>query len=148
MQLDRNGFFVSAKGGALTVVGADGVVAFTVAVPPGRVGAADFADLVPEGGECSLSDGLKFVMPRGLTARVMRDDAYDTAANPDYQPSPASAFERQIRGVVMGLQAKTEALEAEIKARQAVAALPRGEAAAKAMPEAKAEQAPDDKVVE
>jgi|GEM_PF-2374463 len=124
-EMNSRSFLVSSKGGTLDYVGPDGEVLFSVAVPPGRVSAREFLDLVPEGCQIEVADGLAVVNPRsGYGVQSYGPGSHDSGANPDFKPTSASRFENEMRLTLNKIQAQTARLEARERALASIERVP------------------------
>lgn len=124
--MSRNAVFLSTTGGQIDYV-RDGEVLASVAVPAGRVAAAEYLDLCPEGAELEISHGLAVMEPRRVTRSGTQhygERAYDTGANPDFQPTSASRLEQQLRLDMRKLQAESSRVSAMVKALQGIEVIP------------------------
>ena len=120
-----NSIFVSASGGTFDVLGPDGEVLATLGVPAGRVGAAQYLDLIPTGGGVDCGADLALVEPASIGAVIRGLDYYDSGANPDFQPSSADLMQRQLRVAVAHIQARAdETIDARMRALQAIERVP------------------------
>jgi hypothetical protein len=120
---------VSAKGGEIDYVTADGEVLMSVAVPPGKVSAREYLELCPAGAELQVKGGLFAVQPRnGYGVQAYGPGSHESGANPDYQPTSASTMERQMRAQLMRMQAATDRLEKRAKALAKIETIPRAPA--------------------
>jgi hypothetical protein len=124
--MSRNAVFLSTTGGQIDFV-RDGEVLASVAIPAGRVSAAEYLDLCPEGAELEISHGLAVMEPR----RQVRSGtqhygavSYESGANPDFQPTSASRMENQLRLEMRKLQAESSRVSAMVKALQSIEAIP------------------------
>jgi hypothetical protein len=70
---------------------------FKLSVFEGVVDARQYVELIPDGGHIEVIDGLSVIYPRVLSGVVEPDDQYASGANPDWQPTPASAHEINMR---------------------------------------------------
>lgn len=124
-EINSRSFLVSAKGGTLDYVAPGGEVLFSVAVPPGRVSAREFLDLVPEGCQIEVADGLAVVNPRsGYGVQSYGPGSHDSGANPDYKPTSASRFEYEMRLTLNKIQAQSARLEARERALASIERMP------------------------
>ena len=124
-EITRKSFLVSVAGGSLDYIDSDGVLAFSVAVPPGRVRAAEYLDLVPDGGFVEVADGLAVVNPRsGYGVQFYGHGSHDTGANPDFAPTNASRLEREMRLTLARLQATDARLLARERALASIERVP------------------------
>lgn len=104
-EINRESVFLSAHGGTLDFV-QDGEILASVAVPAGRVSAAEYVDLLPFGAEIQVAEGLAVVQPRRLGGRQpYGEGSHDTGANPDFVPTSANRFEMEMRQQMRLLQA-------------------------------------------
>lgn len=124
-EMNSRSFLVSSKGGTLDYVAPDGEILFSVAVPPGRVSAREYLDLVPEGCGVEVSSGLAVVNPRhGYGVQSYGPGSHDSGANPDFRPTSASRFEAEMRLTLNKIQAQTARLEAREKALASIERMP------------------------
>jgi hypothetical protein len=111
-EINRESVFVSASGGILDFV-QDGEILASVAVPPGRISARDYVDLLPFGAELQVAEGLAVVQPRRIGGRQSYGAGkYETGANPDFVPTSSSRFEAEMRLQMRQLQADQRRVEA------------------------------------
>lgn len=111
-EINRESVFLSAHGGTLDFV-QDGEILASVAVPAGRVAAAEYVDLLPFGAEIQVADGLAVVQPRRLGGRqAYGEGSHDTGANPDFVPTSANRFETEMRLQMRKLQADQRRVDA------------------------------------
>lgn len=140
-EIRKNSVFLSAKGGVLDII-RDGEVLASIAVPAGRVSAAEYLDLVPLGASLEVAEGLAVLHPReAVGIQPYGQGSHDTGANPDFQPTSASRMEMQMRLTLNQLQASTAALEARQRALESIERVPMAPAPAAApaaVPEAEA----------
>lgn len=130
MSFKRTDFLVSASGGTIAY-SVEGEVLFAVAVPPGRVPAAEYFDMIPGdgNGEAHLSEGLVALAPRSIGGiQPYGPGSHETGANPDFQPTSATRFEREMRVMVAKLQADTSRVAARQRALDAVERVPQAPA--------------------
>lgn len=122
--INRKTVLLSEKGGSLHFV-RDGEVLASVHVPAGRVRAAQYLDLVPEGASIALSDDL---VPLETRHRVgiqpYGERSHDSGANPDFRPTSASRMEREMRLTLSKMQATTARLEARERQLQKIQRIP------------------------
>ena len=120
-----NSIFLSAAGGTFDVLAPDGEVLATLGVPAGRVGAAQYLDLIPMDGGIDCGDGLSLIEPAPIGAVIRGVDYFDTGANPDFQPSSADLMQRQLRVAVAHIQARAdETIDARMRALQSIERVP------------------------
>lgn len=106
-EITRNAFLVSAKGGVIDYVTSEGETLLSVAVPPGRVAAAEYLDICPDGAEPQVSKGLAVQWPRNLSSLTVSPRHLDSGANPDFEPSSAEAQQRRLAIMVNRLAEQT-----------------------------------------
>lgn len=117
---------VSASGGTIDYVSASGEVLRSVLVPPGVQPALLYFQLTPPGAHLDIAEGLELVTPKGgYGVQPYGAAAYDTGANPDYQPTSASRMERQMRKTLADMQQATKRIEARAKALEGVERIPK-----------------------
>lgn len=115
---------VSDKGGTIDAI-RDGEVLASIAIPPGRVPVRDYLDLLPDGAHYEASEGLAVVEPRRLiSSQSYGAVAVQSGANPDFQPTSASRFEKEMRAMVGKMQAENRGLAARVKAYQSIDRIP------------------------
>ena len=125
MDISQNASIVSAKGGAIEYVTEAGEVLLAVAVPAGVVPVRQYLDLCPDGAQVVLSDGLVVLEPRsGYGAIPYGEGAFDSGANPDYQPSDADRMQREMRLTLSRMQQATRRMEARAEALELVERIP------------------------
>jgi len=127
-EIRTNSVFVSAKGGVLDII-RDGEVLASVAVPAGRVPAADYLALLPQGAWLEVSEGLAVLQPReAVGIQPYGAGSHDTGANPDFQPTSASRMEMEMRLQLNKMQAATARLEARQRALEVIERVPQAPA--------------------
>lgn len=143
-EITRKTLLVSAKGGTVDYVNAEGEVLFSLPVPPGRVNAAEFLDLCPEGAEVQISgDGLVAIQPKGWASVQTVETHGDSGANPDYQPTSVDRLQRQMMQTVAQLAAQNRTMAARMAAFEKVERIPDApQPTAKPEAEAVAKEAP------
>lgn len=147
-------YFVSALGGVADIVSHDGEILASVAIPAGKVRAAPYLELVPEGAELQISEGLAVFEPRsGFGRQAYGEGSHESGANPDYRPTSASRMEREMRLTLSRMQAATSRVEAREKALAQIERMPKAAPVAPApeaieTPEPKAAPAPAEKPAE
>lgn len=122
MEVHLNTVLVSAKGGTIDIVSAEGEWLASVGVPAGRVQARDYFDLLPLGAHFEVSEGLAAIQPR--SAAVVTGygrKAVQTDANPDFQPTQVSELERHMRATLTHMQQVSTRMERREAASQNVA---------------------------
>lgn len=120
-----NSFFLSVAGGVLDFLTADGEVAYSVAVPPGRVAARDYFDIVPDGGEMRVAEGLSLVQPKSGFGMVPKQESHhESAVNPDFQVTSATRMEREMRLTLARMNAASSRLEARERALSRIERMP------------------------
>ncbi|WP_010139565.1 hypothetical protein [Oceanicola sp. S124] len=124
-EIGLNTRLVSASGGSLDIVSADGEILASIDVPPGSVSAMEFQPLLPEGCHFEVSDGLVALNPRHRIGVQRHPLHRETGANPDFQPTTASRFERETRMLIARLQARTERVEARERQLAKVERIPK-----------------------
>ena len=129
MRLDRKTVLVSDTGGSLDIVSNDGEILASIAVPPGRVKASHYFDLVPGNASLQVADGLAVVQPR-IAVGIQRYGAgsHDSGANPDFRPTSASRMEREMRLTLSRMQAATDRLERRERSLAQVERIPKASA--------------------
>lgn len=120
MEINRQSLLVSATGGVIDYVAPDGELLLQVAVPAGRVRAADYLDLCPDGAEMQVSSGLYAVQPKSWASIQARDDQFDSGANPDFQPTDAAMQERRLSMILHKINEQSERVEKRFAALQAI----------------------------
>lgn len=124
-EINAKSVFLSAAGGVLDFVSQEGELLASVAVPPGRVPARDYLDLLPEGAALEVSEGLAVVQPRsGLGVQRYGDGSHHSGANPDFRPTSASRNEREMRLTLARMQSATARLEARAAALASIEVIP------------------------
>lgn len=132
-EINAKSVFLSAAGGVLDFVSQDGELLASVAVPPGRVPARDYLDLLPEGAAVEVSEGLVVLQPRsGFGVQHYGQGSHETGANPDFRPTSASRNELEMRLTLARMQAVTSRVEARERALWAVERIPAAPAPAPA----------------
>lgn len=135
---------VSAKGGTVDYVNADGELLFSLPVPAGRVSAADFLDLCPEGAEVQIAgDGLVAIQPKSWAAVQTFETHGDSGANPDYQPTSVDRLQRQMMQTVAQLAQQNRTMAARMAAFEKVERIPDApQVKVQPEPDASADEAP------
>lgn len=124
-EMNSRSFLVSSKGGTLDYVAPDGEILFSVAVPPGRVAAREYLELLPDGCEVQIADGLAVVNPRsGYGVQAYGEGSHHSGANPDFKPTSASRFEAEMRLTLNKIQAQSARLEARERALASIERMP------------------------
>jgi len=148
-EINSSSIFLSASGGVLDFVAPDGELLASVAVPPGRVAARDYLELLPLGAAVEVSKGLAVVDPRSwLGVQHYGEGSHDSGANPDFRPTSASRNEREMRLTLARMQAVTARAEARERALRSIERIPAPAAAAPAAAAAAPVAAKDEPVVE
>ena len=125
-EITRNTVFVSTGGGTLDFVSEDGELLMSVAVPPGRVRATRYLDLVPEGARIEVGEGLvAFQPPHRIGVQPYGEGSHDSGANPDFRPTSASRLEREMRVTLNRMRAATDRVEARERALARVERIPK-----------------------
>jgi hypothetical protein len=127
MSIQRDASFCSASGGVVRY-SADGEILFEVAVPAGKVPVREYVDMLPEGGEMETS-GLTVVNPRQLGGRLVTAGAYESGANPDFQPTTATRMEVEMREQIRQAQLLNRTVAAKLAALNAIQTMPQAPAA-------------------
>lgn len=121
-----NSLFVSALGGTFDILSDQGEVLATLGVPAGRIGAAQYLDLIPNGGGIDCGDGLALVEPASIGSVIFGNDYYDSGANPDFVPSSADQMQRHLRVMVAHLQQRAdETIDARLRALDNIERIPK-----------------------
>lgn len=123
MQITRNTLIVTAKGGAIDYITPEGEILFSIAVPPGKHSAAEYLDLCPEGAQIEHSEGVYIVQPR-TRLFVQKPETVESGANPDYQPTSADRFARQMRQTLAQMQSDQKRLDARMAALASIERIP------------------------
>lgn len=111
-EITRKTRLCSANGGTLDIVSADGEILAEIKVPAGAVLAGEYIDLLPLGAHLEIGGGLAAMNP-GHRIGIQRHPEHSSCgANPDWRPTSASRFEREMRLMVAKVAARTERLEA------------------------------------
>ena len=126
-QLHPNGKIVSAHGGTLDYVDADGQLLFSVAVPAGVRLAREYLDLAPGGVSVEIAEGdLVAISPRSWASVQPAQTDVESGANPDYQPTSADRLQRQMRHNLAVMQAEQKSLNARLERLAAIERIPVG----------------------
>lgn len=128
MEITRQTFLVSATGGVIDYVSPDGELLLQVAVPPGRVRAAEYLDLCPDGAEMQVSSGLYAWQPKNWVSINGREDQFDSGANPDFQPTDAAMQERRLSMILHKINEQSERVEKRFAALQTIERIPQAPA--------------------
>jgi hypothetical protein len=115
---------LSSGKGVLHVLMPDGRVLAALDVPAGIVAARPYFDLIPEGCTLEAGEGLAGVEPRSKLVQFQHEDTYKSGADPDWQPSPMDALQRQLSTLVQGLQQDRARLNARERALASVTSIP------------------------
>lgn len=128
MRITSKTCFISADGGVVDFVDdASGEVLGSVSIPPGRISARAYLDLAPRGSSLHVSKGLIAVSPKPWAfSQDYGPGSHESGANPDFQPTSATRFERQMRFSMARLQALDNRIMARAKALDAVERIPAG----------------------
>lgn len=124
-EITRQSLLVSAAGGVIDYVTPDGELLLQVAVPAGRVAASDYLDLCPDGAIMQVSEGLYAVQPKTWVAVQESDKAFESGANPDFQPTDAARLERRLSMILADINEKSERIEKRAAALELVERIPR-----------------------
>lgn len=111
-EITKNTRLCSARGGVLDIVDANGEILAEIAVPAGAVLAAEYLGLVPPGCFLQIGEGLAALNPPSALGVFQHDEHNRTGANPDWQPTSASRFEREMRLMLSKVASRTDRLEA------------------------------------
>lgn len=124
-EINSASIFVSSLGGVLEFVSPDGELLASIAVPPGRVPAREYLELLPDGAALEVSEGLAVVQPRsGLGVQRYGEGSHHSGANPDFRPTSASRNEREMRLTLARMQSATARLEARAAALASIEVIP------------------------
>lgn len=145
--INRKALLVSATGGKLDIVNDDGELLASVAVPAGKVPVLPYLELVPEGAELQVSEGLALFEPRHrIGIQPYGPGSHDSGANPDFRPTSASRFEREMRTTLARLQAHEQRVDAKLRALSTIERVPHapgtGDVIEKPEPQPEAKPAP------
>jgi hypothetical protein len=122
--ISASSVLLSSGGGSLDML-VDGEIVASIAIPAGRVLAAEYMPLLPEGAWYE-ADGLAVLEPRRLiSSQTFGAAAYDSGANPDFRPTTTSRFEREMRVMVSTMAANNRGLEAKVRALESIERIPR-----------------------
>lgn len=129
-ELSKSSVFVSAAGGILEAV-RDGEVIASIAIPAGRISVWQYLDLFPHDAELRLSEGLTVLNPRSWAGRqAYGAGSHESGANPDFQVTSASRFEREMRVTMAKMQADQRRILARERALAQVERIPQNPSAA------------------
>lgn len=124
-EFDANSVIVTAAGGEVDVVAADGEVLATIAVPPGRTPISRFLDLLPEGAHFEAGTGVAVLQRRHrVVCQPYGEGSHESGANPDFQPTSASRMELEMRRTLSRMQAATSRVEARERALANIERIP------------------------
>ncbi len=124
-EIQKNTVFVSSSGGVLDFVSDEGELLASIAVPPGRVPASDYLDLVPDGASIQLSEGLAALTPRLLSGfQDFGSQAFVSGANPDWKPTSASRHEKEMRLMLNRMAALSDRVERRAAALDTIERIP------------------------
>lgn len=127
-EITRRTTLVSEDGGKLDMV-LDGEILVTVSVPPGAHSARPYFDLLPEGAELQISEGLVAMRPaHKIGIQPYGPGFTDSGANPDFQPSSADRLQREMRLQLNRMKAATDRVERRERALASIERVPRAPA--------------------
>jgi hypothetical protein len=129
-ELNAKTLLVSANGGTLDYVSADGELLFSVAVPAGRISASEYLEICPSGAKIEIATGLAAVQPKNRLAIQRPENLTDSGANPDFQPTSADRLQRQMRLAMSQMQADQRRLDARFAALAQIERMPQAAVAA------------------
>lgn len=130
-EIDHKTVLLSGAGGTLEMISEDGETLAVIDVPPGRVSAAQYLDLVPLGGHLAVAEGLTLLRPRSWAGvQDYGKGSHESAANPDFQPTTATRMEKEMRLTLSKMQAQSRRLEARERAWASVERIPQNPAPA------------------
>lgn len=123
--IDRKTLFVSDGGGKLDIVGDEGELLASIALPAGQVPALPYLELVPTGASLQVSEGVATLRKRHrIGIQPYGAGSHDSGANPDYQPTSASRMEREMRVMMARLQSSEKRVDAKLAALSKVERIP------------------------
>lgn len=124
-EITRRTTLVSEDGGKLDMV-LDGEILVTVSVPPGAHSARPYFDLLPEGAELQISEGLVAMRPaHKIGIQPYGPGFTDSGANPDFQPTSADRLQREMRLQLNRMKAATDRVERRERALASIERVPR-----------------------
>ncbi|EEW26015.1 hypothetical protein [Rhodobacter ferrooxidans] len=116
---------VSAKGGTVRYVSADGENLFEVAVSKGRERLGPYLEMCPPGATLEPMGDLVIIPPRsGYGVQRYGAGSHDSGANPVFKPTSASRMEKELRLTLNKMQAATNRLEARERALGSIERVP------------------------
>lgn len=128
-EINRTSVLVSKDGGILDIVSGQGEVLSSIWVPPGRIRASYYLDLVPQGATLEIAEGIACFPPRSAVGiQAYGRGSHDSGANPDFRPlGNAEQLQRQMQLAVQRMNQATGELRREARARKLaeIAAIPR-----------------------
>lgn len=111
-EITRKTRLCSSGGGTLNIVSTEtGEILADIAVPPGAVSAAQYLALVPEGAVLQIAEGLAALNAPHRIGIQPHPLAREIGANPDFQPTSASRFEREMRLQLARMKALNDGAE-------------------------------------
>lgn len=127
--INQYSVFVSREGGLLDIVSPHGEIVSSIAVPPGRVRASKFLDLVPPDCRLEVAEGLEVFQPMARLgsrrgALPYGEGAHLTGANPDFTPTSATRLEVEMRAKLAKLDRVSSTYEKRLKALDKIERVP------------------------
>ncbi|MBY5970813.1 hypothetical protein KUV28_00575 [Ferrimonas balearica] len=111
-EITRKTRLCSSSGGILDIRSDEtGEVLGEIAVPAGAVMAAQYMSLIPEGAHLEIASGLAAINPRHRIGIQPHPLAREIGANPEFQPTSASRFEREMRLQLARMKALNDGAE-------------------------------------
>lgn len=124
-EITRRTTLLSENGGKLDMV-RDGEVLVTVSIPPGAHSARPYFDLLPEGAELQIAEGLVAMRPAHKVGIQPYGPGFtDSGANPDFRPTSADRLQRELRLQLNRMKAATDRVERRERALASIERVPR-----------------------
>lgn len=126
--IHRKTLFLSTGGGRIDFTDDEsGEVLASVAIPPGRIAAAPYLDINIDGATAEIIGVATVNPPSAYGTCCYGEGSHDTAANPEFQPTPTSALEAEMRHMMRKMQVSERRREARMAALESVEHIPRRE---------------------
>lgn len=125
-KLQRNAILMTAiSTGSVTLMADGGEVIAEVGIERGMTPVAPFLDMLPEDGYLLPSEGVTLYLPPHAVGIVeYGQGAFDTGANPDFQPTSATRQEKEMRLMLRRMHMATTKIEARAAALDSVERIP------------------------
>lgn len=121
-QVQRSYIFVGLSGGELRCISEDGELKWDLGLPPGRhFGDANAGNFMGPTDVLEVTGAVHIVKAGGKRIKVQRHpSAFESGANPDYQPTIASQAQQQMQRQLNQLAANMQAAERRAQSSQRV----------------------------